>query len=59
MLGCGLLPYLKSFLFLKIFKKYEPQEDEGVMQEEPAGEGIFAVSEAMEKMSENDKKKKK
>ena len=59
MLGCGLLPYLKSFLFLKIFKKYEPQEEEGVMQEESAGEGIFAVSEAMEKMSENGKKKKK
>lgn len=59
LLGCGLLPYLKSFLFLKIFKKYEPEESGEAQQEETAGEGIFAVSDAMEKMSENDKKKKK
>lgn len=60
LLACGLLPYLKSFLFLKIFKKYEivPEEGENP-EEEAAGEGIFAVSDAMEKMSENGKKKKK
>ena len=50
--ACGLLIYLKSFLFLKIFKKYEPDTEEN-NQEEESGEGIFAVSEAMEKMSEN------
>lgn len=59
MLGCGLLPYLKSFLFLKIFKKYELMIQNNMQDEEPSGEGIFAVSDAMEKMSENDKKKKK
>lgn len=59
MLGCGLLPYLKSFLFLKIFKKYELMIQNNMQDEEPSGEGIFAVSDAMEQMSENDKKKKK
>lgn len=61
LLVCGLLPFLKSFLFLKIFKKYEPGEEEGTaeaLEEETQGEGIFAVSDAMEKMSEKDKKKK-
>ncbi len=59
MLGCGILPYSKSFLFLKIFKKYELMIESNKQEEEPAGEGIFAVSDAMEQMSENDKKKKK
>lgn len=59
MLGCGLLPYLKSFLFLKIFKKYELMIQNNMQDKEPSGEGIFAVSDAMEQMSENDKKKKK
>ena len=55
--ACGLLIYLKSFLFRKIFKKYEPDTEES-NQEEEQGEGIFAGSEAMEKMSENNKKNK-
>lgn len=59
MLGCGILPYSKSFLFLKIFKKYELMIESNKQEEELAGEGIFAVSDAMEQMSENDKKKKK
>ena len=58
MLACGLLPYSKSFLFLKIFKKYEVMIANNEQEEEPSGEGIFAVSDAMEKMSENNKKKK-
>ena len=59
LLACGLLPYLKSFLFLKIFKKYETDEEAaGKSEEESSGEGIFAVSDAMEKMSENTKKTK-
>lgn len=59
LVACGLLIFLKSFLFLKIFKKYEPDtESEEGNQEEEQGEGIFAVSDAMEKMSENDKKNK-
>lgn len=58
MLACGLLPYAKSFLFLKIFKKYEVMIANNEQEEEPSGEGIFAVSDAMEKMSENNKKKK-
>lgn len=59
LLACGLLPYLKSFLFLKIFKKYETDEEAaGESEEESSGEGIFAVSDAMEKMSENTKNKK-
>ena len=59
LLACGLLPYLKSFLFLKIFKKYETDEEAaGESEEESSGEGIFAVSDAMEKMSENTKKTK-
>ena len=59
MLGCGILPYAKSFLFLKIFKKYELMIENNQQEEEMTGEGIFAVSDAMEKMSENDEKKKK
>ena len=59
MLGCGLLPYLKSYLFLKIFKKYELMIENNQQEEESTGEGIFAVSDAMEQMSENNKKKKK
>ena len=58
MLACGLLPYAKSFLFLKIFKKYEVMIANNEQEEESTGEGIFAVSDAMEKMSENNKKKK-
>lgn len=59
LLACGLLPYLKSFLLLKIFKKYEGDaEADGTTEEDSAGEGIFAVSDAMEKMSENAKKSK-
>ena len=59
LLACGLLPYLKSFLFLKIYKKYETDEEAaGESEEESSGEGIFAVSDAMEKMSENTKKTK-
>lgn len=53
LLGVGLLIYSKSILFLKIFKKYEPEEQ---AEEAAEGEGIFAVSEAMEKMSENKEK---
>lgn len=46
LLGVGLLIYGKSILFLKIFKKYEPEEQP---EEDSEGEGIFAVSENMEK----------
>lgn len=59
MLGFGLLPYTKSFLFLRIFKKYEVMIENHKHEEEPAGEGIFAVSDAMGKLSENNKKVKK
>ena len=59
MLGFGLLPYTKSFLFLRIFKKYEVMIENHKHEEEPAGEGIFAVSDAMEKLSENNKKVEK
>ena len=60
LLACGLLPFSKSFLFLKIFKKFEDAiaNKNGDAVEESQGEGIFAVSDAMEKMSENNKKKK-
>lgn len=58
LIACGLLIFLKSFLFLKIFKKYEPDTESEGNQEEEQGEGIFAVSDAMEKLSENDKKNK-
>ena len=34
LLACGLLPYLKSFLFLKIFKKYETDEEAAGESEE-------------------------
>ena len=61
----GALPYFKSFLYLKIFKKYEErileriateqgeQTSEDVENDEESDSGIFAVSEAMEKESEN------
>ena len=57
LLACGLLPFSKSFLFLKIFKKFEDAiaNKNGDAVEESQGEGIFAVSDAMEKMSENNK----
>ncbi len=56
----GLMPFLKSFLFLKIFRRYEIIiEEREEKEEESAGEGIFAVSDAMEKESENNNKKKK
>lgn len=59
LLAFGLLPYLKSFLFLRIFKKYEKSSEDGESnEEEPTGEGIFAVSDEMERMSENTEKKK-
>lgn len=54
LLGFALLPYLKSFLFLRIFKKYENDVES---EQEETGEGIFAVSDAMEKMSEKEEKK--
>ena len=58
----GALPYGKSFLYLKIFKKYEEkilermaaeQGEQIAENEEDKDSGIFAVSEAMEKESEN------
>lgn len=55
MLSFGLILYVNSFLLLKVFKKYEPQKE----SEEENGEGIFAVSDAMEKESENKDTKKK
>lgn len=60
LLACGLLPFLKSFLFLKIFKKYEITPEESQVENlEEKGEGIFAISDAMEEASKNAKKKKK
>lgn len=61
LLAGGLLIYFKSMLFLRIFKKYEEaimarqqeEEDETVQDDENGDSGIFAGSEAMEKMSEN------
>lgn len=60
LLAAGLLIYLKSFLFLKIFKKYEDaldtkEEEKSDISSEDSG--IFAGSENMEKMSENSAKK--
>lgn len=58
----GALPYFKAFLYLKIFKKYEEKilermaAEQGELEaenEEDGDSGIFAVSEAMEKESEN------
>ena len=53
--------YLKSFLFLRIFKKYEDalapkEEEESDIGSEDSG--IFAGSENMEQMSENKASKK-
>lgn len=66
LLAFGALPYFKSFLFLKIFKKYEEmmisKADEEKSQaevKEDVDSGLFAVSEFMEKeieKTENDKK---
>ena len=61
LLAIGLMIYLKSFLFLRIFKKYEdalaPKEEEefDIGSEDS---GIFAGSESMEQMSENKASKK-
>lgn len=60
LLACGALIYFKSMLFLRIFRKYEEailakqQEEQGetVQDDENEDSGIFAASEAMEKMSE-------
>lgn len=61
----GALPYFKSFLYLKIFKKYEEKIMERIAAEqgelasgdgendEEGDSGIFAASDAMEKESEN------
>lgn len=52
----GALPYFKSFLFLKIFKKYEDNlvaRTEEDSEEDAPDSGIFSESEAMEKESEN------
>ncbi len=56
LLAIGLLIYLKSFLFLKIFKKYEDALDMKKDEEsdnESEDLGIFAGSESIEQMSEN------
>lgn len=56
LLAIGLLIYLKSFLFLKIFKKYEDALDTKKDEEsdnESEDLGIFAGSESIEQMSEN------
>lgn len=61
LLACGALIYFKSMLFLKIFKKYEEailakqQEEQGELVQDDENDdcGIFAGSDAMEKMSEN------
>lgn len=56
LLAIGLLIYLKSFLFLKIFKKYEDALDTKADEEadnESEDLGIFAGSESIEQMSEN------
>lgn len=58
LLAFGALPYGKSFLFLKIFRKYEilieerMQAQAPVTEPESEDEGIFTVSEAMEKEEE-------
>lgn len=54
LLAFGALPYFKSFLFLKIFKKYEVNMVAGQEEESTAesDSGIFAQSEAMEQESE-------
>ena len=54
LLAIGLLIYLKSFLFLKIFKKYEDALDTKAEKEadnESEDLGIFAGSESIEQMS--------
>lgn len=61
LLAIGLMIYLKSFLFLRIFKKYEDalapkEEEESDIGSEDSG--IFAGSENMEQMSENKTSKK-
>ena len=59
LLVVGLLIYLKSYLFLRIFKKYEDAliaKEEEETDNESMDSGIFAESDAMEKMSENAKK---
>ena len=56
LLAIGLLIYLKSFLFLKIFKKYEDALDMKKDEEsdnESEDLGIFAGSESIEQLSEN------
>lgn len=58
LLAFGGLVYLKSFLFLRIFKKYEEalvaKKDEETEKDELDGE-IFAESDHMTEMSENEK----
>lgn len=54
LLAFGGLPYLKSYLYLKIFKKYEliiaeKNKEAGIEPKESEDEGIFAASDALEK----------
>ena len=61
LLVVGGIIYGKSFLFLRVFRKYEDliRERMGEVPEtETEDYGIFAGSEEIEKMSENDTKKK-
>ena len=63
LLGFGGLPYLKSYLYLKIFKKYEIMIEErnreaGIEPEASEDEGIFAASDALEKEAALENKKK-
>lgn len=61
LLAVGLLIYFKAMLYLKIFKKYEERDEETAESKvsedsshaEDADSGIFAVSDSMEKETEN------
>lgn len=58
LLAFGALPYAKSFLFLKIFRKYEiiieeKMQGEAADKPENEDEGLFAISDAMEREEDN------
>lgn len=62
LLAFGGMPYLKSYLYLKIFKKYEIMIEErnreaGIEPAPSEDEGIFAASDALEKEEMDTKKK--
>lgn len=64
LLALGGLPYLKSFLYLKIFRKYEilieeKNREAGIepVVEESEDSGIFAVSDAMEMQKDEEETK--